>query len=306
MDDTMGTSPEYSRLHRLLPVIAGIVLVGAAFLADVIVEGEGAPQLVRIALVVCGCTFAVLGIASRHHRFSTALAKASLVILSTASVLAISEVAFRAASFDFDRLNAPGDELPIYYRPPMFHAGQGIFRRSGPASWRGKPLSAFMRIRWGDQSAYPNEQPVEIQYDALGFRNPADLTNWEVVVTGDSFVELGYLPYEELFTTIAAKRLGIRIKNLGVCCIGPVSETFYVKNYGKAASTKDAVLCFFEGNDVVDLDLELRNAEAFRATGLPFERPKQASLLKALSDQFTRNPCGRRHAGGSHTQRCAV
>lgn len=213
--------------------------------------------------------------------------------LSTAFLLAICEVAFRAVGFDFEHLNDPGDELPIYYRTPTLHAGEGIFRRPGPASWRGKPLSEFLRIRWGSESTYADEKPVVIQYDALGFRNPAALTDWEIVVAGDSFVELGFLPYEELFTTIAARRLGVRIKNLGVSGTGPLSQMFYVQHYGRGASTKDAVLCFFEGNDLSDLDREIRSTELFRATGHPLERPKQMSLLKALCEQCG---CRRRNA----------
>jgi len=143
-----------------------------------------------------------------------------------------------------------------------------------------------MRIHGTSEGPYADEQPVTAEYDSFGFRNPADLTDWEMVVTGDSFVELGYLPYEGLFTTLAAKRLGVRIKNLGVSCTGPVSQTFYVRNYGKAASTKDAVLCLFEGNDLNDLDRELRNRASFRATGQAFERQSQVSFIRALCDEF--------------------
>lgn len=282
----MAAEDDYSRVNRLLPILAGVVLIGAAFLVDRIAAGEAAqPEL--IALIVSGCAFVVLSLASRHRQFSAALAKASLVILSLTLLLTVSEVLFRVVAFDFDRFNRPGDEVPIYYRAPTVHAGEGIFRRPGPASWRGKVLSAYMLMHGTNEGPYSNERPVVAEYDALGFRNPTDLTNWEVVVTGDSFVESGYLPYEDLFTTVAAKRLGLRIKNLGVSATGPISQTFYVRNYGKAESTKDAVLCFFEGNDLKDLNRELRSTASFRATGQPWKRRKQVSLLKALHARYS-------------------
>jgi len=280
----MDSKPEPSRVHRLLPVAAGVVLVSTAFFLDV--YEDSVPGPVGTSLVVSGCVFVVLGIGSRNRRFSAALAKASLVILSSTLWFAAFEALFRVAGFDFERFNEPGDEVPIYYRQPTLHAGGGIFRRPGPASWRGRVISAYLRIHGTSAGPYADERPVLAEYDAFGFRNPMELTNWEVVVTGDSFVELGYLPYEDLFTTLAAKRLGLRIKNLGVSCTGPISQTFYVTNYGKAASTKDAVLCFFEGNDLQDLDREIRNTESFRATGHPWEHQKQVSLLKALCDRF--------------------
>jgi hypothetical protein len=285
------TNGEFSLAHRLLPTVAGIVLIGATFLLEIIVE-VNLSLGVEIILVGSGCAFAVLGFVARSRQLHRALARASLVILSTTMVVAMSEAVFRVVGFDFTRLNEPGNEVPIYYRRPTFHAGEGIFRRPGPASWHGKVLCSYMHMLGAGDGPYAHEEPVLAEYDALGFRNPIDLTNWEVVVTGDSFVELGYLPYEELFTTIAAKRLGVRIKNLGVSGTGPISQTFYVKSYGRAASTKDAVLCFFDGNDLEDLSRELRNVESFRATGRSWAYRPQVSLIKAVWVRL-----GTRHRG---------
>ncbi|HMJ91231.1 MAG TPA: hypothetical protein VK530_15525 [Candidatus Acidoferrum sp.] len=268
-----------------LPVLAGAALLGAAVFLDLMADIPAVPQMLRIGLVAVGCAFAVVGIASWRREFHPAIAKAALATLASVFTFATAEAGFRLARFDFARFNEFPDEVPIYYRPPTLHAGDGVFRRPGPAAWRGKALSAYMRIHGADDGPYTNEQTVVVEYDALGFRNSPNLTDWDVVVTGDSFVELGFLPYETLFTTLAAEQLGIRIKNLGVSCTGPISQTFYVKNYGKGASTRDAVLCFYEGNDLNDLDRELRNRESFRSTGKPFERQKQSSLLKALFEQ---------------------
>jgi hypothetical protein len=284
----MAAFGEYPRVTRLLPFIAGSVLIVGAFLLDIIAE-TGLPQSLLSVLVVLGCALVVPGMVSRNRRLNSALANASLAVLSLGISVAVLEATFRFVGFDFNRLQQPGNDVPIYYRTPMLHAGEGVFRRPGPASWRGRPLAAYMRMHGAEDGPYANEQPLVVEYDALGFRNPPDLKDWEVVVTGDSFVELGYLPYEQLFTTLAARRLGIRIKNLGVAATGPISQTFYVKKYGKAESTKDAVLCFFEGNDLNDLTRELRNAESFRANGEPWERRKQVSLVRELVRYSKRN-----------------
>jgi len=121
-------------------------------------------------------------------------------------------------------------------------------------------------------------------YDRYGFRNPDSLSNWEVVIVGDSFVELGFLEYEDLFTTQIGKLLGIRVKNLGVSYVGPLTYVFYLERYGKAANTKHALMVFFEGNDLGDLEREARALERFTASG---EREyiiirKEPSFLKML------------------------
>jgi len=270
---------------RWLSGLAGIALVSAGFLIDAIAKANASP-LLQAGLALAGCAFAVLGIASRRPQVVLCFGRFSLVLLALAFVLASAEVVFRIIGFDFRRLDHPGDDVPIYYRRATLPAGDGVFRRPGPATWRGRVLCSYMRMRGAPEGPYTNEQPVTAFYDASGFRNPSDLADWEVVVTGDSFVELGHLDYEDLFTTIAGKRLGLRIKNLGVSGTGPISQTFYVKKYGKSRSTKEAVLCFFEGNDLEDLNRELRNRELFRTVGRTWELPKQESLTRALYDRL--------------------
>jgi hypothetical protein len=265
--------------------MAGLVLVSTAFLSEALLRGLDLPSALGIALVVAGCAFIVLAIVAQHYRIRTLLASMSLAVLSVVFTLAFGETIFRIAGWNFDALPA---EVPIFNRPPDFHAGDGILRRRGPASWRGKPLSSLIQFSWGNKNAFPGEQSIEIRYDHLGFRNPPELTDWEVVVTGDSFVESGYLPYEDIFTTLAAERLGIRIKNLGVSGTGPVFQTAYVRNYGKAPSTRHAVLCFFDGNDVSDLFHEVQNTNFIRRTGHRMGRSKQSSMLVAIQDRVRR------------------
>ena len=114
-------------------------------------------------------------------------------------------------------------------------------------------LSTYLKQNGGVDPAYTNEREVTITYDSEGFRNPEDLRDWKMVFAGDSFTELGYLPYEDLFTTHLGALLHTSVKNLGVGYTGTLTQTYYLKLYGKSASTTDAFLVFFEGNDLDDL-----------------------------------------------------
>jgi hypothetical protein len=138
----------------------------------------------------------------------------------------------------------------------------------------------------GDDGVYADAPSVSADYDAAGFRNPASLDDWEIAVVGDSFTELGFLPYDELFTTLLGHELGVRVKNLGVSYTGPASQTYYLHEWGKAASTTDVVLVFFEGNDFSDLASEQRSVDVARASGAPSTPPWDVrTLVQALPKQ---------------------
>jgi hypothetical protein len=114
----MAAYGEYPRVTRLLPFIAGGVLIAGAFLLDIIAE-TGLPQSFLSVLVVFGCALVVLGIVSRNRRLNSALANASLAVLSIVISSAVLEATFRFVGFDFNRLHQPGDDVPIYYRTPL-------------------------------------------------------------------------------------------------------------------------------------------------------------------------------------------
>jgi hypothetical protein len=109
-------------------------------------------------------------------------------------------------------------------------------------------------------------------------------TSWEIVVIGDSFVELGHLPYKDLFTTHIGKLLNIKVKNLGVSHTGPLTHCFYLKQYGYSPNTRHAILIFFEGNDIKDLLYEAQQVQKFRLTRKRDYRnlERQTSFLKAI------------------------
>lgn len=222
----------------------------------------------------------------------------ALAVASTALTLLVLEVGFRLADFDFDFKSHAFNTVPIFYRQPIVPVGEAFFRRPGPDRWEGNALDVMYRMTGGTDGAYRDLPDVVVTYDADGFRNPESLRDWEIAVVGDSFTELGFLPYDDLFTTRLGRALGGRVRNLGVSYTGPATQTVYLRDYGKAASTTDAVLVFFEGNDFEDLVNEARRLEHARATGAPVrpprdaptrlaELPKQTSFMRALMRWLT-------------------
>ncbi len=222
----------------------------------------------------------------RTARRTSILRSLLVAQLSVATCLVAAEVTFRVLAFDFAPQAASHRRMPVFYRQPTLRAGTAFRRRPGPDRWTGKVLATFAREIGGDEAYYRDETAISVTYDDDGFRNPDELTDWDIVIVGDSFTELGYLPYEDLFTSRTGDLLGARVKNLGVSYTGPLTHCFYLREYGKAPSTRHAVLAFFEGNDLGDmLSEESRLLKAAYGRTVPVDPlanlPKQTSFFKA-------------------------
>jgi hypothetical protein len=206
--------------------------------------------------------------------------------VSVAVTVLVLEVGGRLAGLDFEFKAHAFNTVPIFYRQPIVPVGEAFFRRPGQDRWEGNAIDVMYRMGGGTDGAYRDAPTVVATYDAHGFRNPDGLADWEIAVAGDSFTELGFLPYEALFTTEVARALGVRVKNLGVSYTGTLTQLAYLREYGKAASTTDAVVVFFEGNDFSDLVDETRRIAAARASGRPPAPPRDApTRLQTLPKQ---------------------
>jgi hypothetical protein len=231
-----------------------------------------------------------------------------LMLLPVTLVLILLEILFRVIGYDFEDPTHGLARVPVYYRVPTMLVGEAFYRRPGPQTWTGRVISQELE-RQGvldDLTLYENEPVIQVSYDRDGFRNSRNLADWEVVVVGDSFVELGYLADEELFTTQLASRLGIRVRNLGASGAGPLTSIAYLESFGKAPSARHAVLLFYEGNDLTDLRREherlraVRSGEAKPGDRL-LEREPQTSLARAVlrawpSATATRRPRSSRNS----------
>jgi len=205
-------------------------------------------------------------------------------MISLFGSILIAEVFFKVINYDFDQKS----QWPEYYIQPDVYDEKIYFRRHGPFEWKGKPLTTRME-RYGQSSDYyQNEKEVTISYDSSGFRNPENLINWDVVFIGDSFVELGLLPYEEIYTTLLGKSLNLRVKNLGISGVGPSTYNFFLKKYGITNSAKIAIMVFFAGNDIRDLKLENKKLKIFNLTGQREIRNwrAQSSFVKAIDQKI--------------------
>ena len=68
----------YPRTYRVLPLLAGALLVAATFVVDLLIEGRGATASAQLLFIGVGCTLAVTGLASRQSRTSSATTSAKI------------------------------------------------------------------------------------------------------------------------------------------------------------------------------------------------------------------------------------
>ena len=276
---TSPRPPHQRTLHLLL----GGALVALSVALDRLLGIPPAWGPAQTAGVTLGLGVVLVGLIARGRlaRLSTGLALAGLVALAT---VAAAELGCRALGHDFAHQERAHLAIPPYFRESTVPLGEVYFRRPGPQRWEGQVLNVRLEQLGIVPNPFAGEEPVVVEYDRDGFRNPPGLEDWDLAVIGDSFTELGYLPHEELFTTMLAGELGLRVKNLGVSETGNLSHLEYLRSYGLAPSTRDVLLVFFEGNDPLETAVERRNLLRFRATG---ERPmrefeRQTSLVRAL------------------------
>lgn len=273
---------------RLLCFVGALGCVAAAALLRWRMITHDAPHwaVPSIVLAVIGCIALAAGLC-KGGLLQRTIAGLMKLALTTAITFGAAEGACRIIGIDFNELlgaRKANEAFPIYFRLPAHPTGDIYFTRDPGSSWTGKPLQTLLKNHRSTDVAYTDEAELTISYSREGFRNPDDLTDWDIAVVGDSFTESGYLPEKTLFTGIAAEKLGKRIKNLGITDSGTFAQTHYLEAYGKAPSCKTAVLAFFEGNDLDDNHRELRERDLFRATGEKPDHsiPRQSSLLKTI------------------------
>src|SRR5215213_1061221 len=88
-------------------------------------------------------------------------------------------------------------------------------------------------------------------YTADGFRTNSSAPPFDVLVLGDSYIEIGEsdeLTFSELFKRTSS----LSSLNLGRGWYGPPQYMEVFKRYGLGVNAKIALLCFFSGNDADD------------------------------------------------------
>ena len=271
------------RLLVLLHVLTGGLVALAAVLADAILGLTPSFGPTQLAVLVAGLLLIGAGFFPRPI-WARMTGTLCLSLLSVLVLLAIGEAFFRAIAYDLANEEKAFRALPPFFRQPTEPIGQVFFKRPGPERWTGQVLNTYVSMLGLIPNSYENEPVITVEYNAQGFRNPQDLKSWDIAIAGDSFTELGYLPYEELFTTVLGRTLNIAVLNLGASYTGPLTQLSYLKDYGLSARTKHTVIMFFEGNDIGDLAGEYGNLVHWQQTGERESREfkKQSSLVRFL------------------------
>ena len=110
------------------------------------------------------------------------------------------------------------------------------------------------------------EEPFELIYDKNGFRNEEDLTNADIAVIGDSYVESQMMPGSRLVTTRLATITKQTVANLGQSGYGPQQELAVLKRFARPLHPKTIIWVFYEGNDLLNARDYANQVEALKAT----------------------------------------
>lgn len=278
--------------------VGGLLLL-ATFSLDLLPDANPAFGLAQKLLLVASAVFLLLG--GLLRRLPTVFAKIVMGMLATVLIMLTAEGGCRIVDYDFNQTMSAWNATPIYYRGPTVPIGETFFRRQGKIQWEGQILTSWLKqSRVLEEDFYANEAVIKVQYDEHGFRNSEQLKDWGVVFAGDSFTELGHLPDSMIYTNLIANQLGIRVKNMGVSVTGTLTHTCYLAEFGKGPETTDAVLVFFEGNDVKDIILEIEDIQHLRKTGERRMRDllnlRQPSFFVAMWDVAMRHQKPKRTA----------
>jgi len=271
---TTTSHPGTGLLARLPGLLTGpgFVAIAACILVKVTPPAGSMACRLALGLVVFGVLWSALSLMLPQGRPWSFLRWCSMNLIILSALAGGIETIGRALKINFNALgfgarSDPRQAYPIWAREPDEPVPEVFFRHKGPAVWTGQPIRTLELLRRGTDNAYLNEPRTTIEYDSDGFRNPPTLTDWDAAVVGDSYTELGYLPYDQISSSVAAARTGLRLKNLGVCGTGLLSYARYLRNYGRAPSCKRVVYVMFEGNDVQDTTLEDEALDQFHLTG---------------------------------------
>lgn len=270
---------KFSRRIPALMLAIGLTALGLVVLIRMAPPPHSLSRTAALAALGMGLCWLVLALMQRTGTLWSFFRLINNNALVFIALIAMVEVGGRAAHFDFTKVGGRSmsearDAYPVCAREPDRPLPEVYFHHPGPVAWQGQPLRMLEKLRKGTDNAYVNEPVISVSYDHDGFRNAPDLRDWEVAIIGDSYTEQGYLPIEQVTSSIVAKTSGLRVKNVGACDTGMWTYVRYLERFGHAASTRTAVFVMFEGNDVQDTTQEFEELQTFRQTG---ERPYRES-----------------------------
>jgi len=123
-------------------------------------------------------------------------------------------------------------------------------------------------VRYGQISPVYDYPTTHILFstDSQGFRNKDKATTADIAVLGDSFTELPYMAFSDIWPNVLARRTGWRVRNFAVSGYGPPQQVEVIRQWVLAYQPRVVILAFYEGNDI----LECEEFENFERSGLSY------------------------------------
>ena len=133
---------------------------------------------------------------------------------------------------------------------------------------------------------------MTFQSDEHGFRNPPGL--WrpgplDIAAVGDSYTEGECVPPGKEFVALIREQYS-RTLNLGMRGSGPLLELGQIKEYLPVLTPKIVLWFYYEGNDLIDLNIEKRSKLLRRYLENGFTQNlvgRQADIDRVLTEKAT-------------------
>ncbi len=132
-------------------------------------------------------------------------------------------------------------------------------RSLNETSFKGVVFSGISNAK----TIFCNEEGKNTYYfsDEYGFNNPSKIhtkNQLDIIILGDSFTAGACASNGNNFADIVRKKYSETL-NLGICGSGPLSEFAVFKEYALKHKPRVIIWNYFEGNDLIDLESELKN-----------------------------------------------
>jgi len=156
--------------------------------------------------------------------------------------------------------------------------------------------SIYSVLNWQGQELQPvggissNHLGEGAYSDRHGFLNPPgewELDRFEILAIGDSFAAGADVPRGKGFVDLIRGEVGPTI-NLGCSWNGPLFELASLIEYGPRVRSKFVIWFYYEGNDLVDLELESRSPLLINYLDDGFEQglPKKQEIIDTLLKDY--------------------
>ncbi len=141
----------------------------------------------------------------------------------------------------------------------------------------GGDISFYLRV------AETHTYRYDVKTDRDGFRNDQDLDQADIAVIGDSYIEGILVPQDQTMPIVLGQLLGQSSLNLGQIWYGPQQEEIVLRRYALPRRPKVVVWCYFEGNDLKDMNRYATNHAQWSVMAPKLHSFKARSLTRNLA-----------------------